>query len=103
MASFKKILQISLVVFGALVPVVSLAATEVETDSLLRVLDGIVAHKQDFEGQKRASIERHLYRLKNAVEPRLFSLNIARFLSVTANISSTRLSTMPARSSRWRG
>ena len=69
MASFKKILQISLVVFGALVPVVSLAATEVETDSLLRVLDGIVAHKQDFEGQKRASIERHLYRLKNAVEP----------------------------------
>ena len=56
MASFKKILQISLVVFGALVPVVSLAATEVETDSLLRVLDGIVAHKQDFEGQKRASI-----------------------------------------------
>ena len=69
MASFKKILQISLVVFGALVPVVSLAATEVETDSLLRVLDGIVAHKQDFEGQKRASIERHLYRLKNAVAP----------------------------------
>lgn len=45
------------------------AATRQPADSLLLVLDGIVAHKADYEAKKRASIERHLFRLKHAAEP----------------------------------
>ncbi|MGN1237717.1 MAG: hypothetical protein ACI4UW_02190, partial [Muribaculaceae bacterium] len=46
----------------------AMTATASTTDSLLLVLDEIIANKATYEGQKRSSIERHLYKLKNAVD-----------------------------------
>ena len=46
----------------------AMTVTASTTDSLLLVLDEIIANKATYEGQKRSSIERHLYKLKNAVD-----------------------------------
>lgn len=54
--------------FAFVAPFAIVAANDATTDSLLHRLDEIIANKSTFEERKRASIERHLYRLRNAAD-----------------------------------